>query len=453
LQQLLQLADWLQQHSGIIKSLGLHNGPSLENSSAFVTAMEKLTAPIQAATICDRFRLESLTLNEFRSIRSAGPLLQQLSTCSATQLKCSIDWGSAVDVGALCSLTSLHSLHLVQSDVSLQPDDAVTPLSALQRLTQLQLCAVHCAQLAVLWLPQLQRLDLNRCDCDQGQQLQLGHMTALQQLQLLDCRICSTQHTTSRALENITCSSEGQLPPKLREMQWLCADEGLGFSMQQLLALTGLQKLELPGRIPDSEPQQLPQLSRLAGLTGIGIYCSAAIAVTCCALPIKALSITSDDATPAVLQQLCAFSGLTYLTVHGKHLPATMEQLSTTLAQLTALQHVSVTGFSTTADRPARSMRSSRAAAQTSSPGSSSYVAAGARAAHSVEGVAMLLRALGRLPDIGSVLVAVPVMLNRAEARHIKEQLPAWLQPGFRGNSSGRESYLRVGFHSRYMFY
>jgi hypothetical protein len=452
LQQLAQLADWLQRHSGIIKSLGLHNGPSPEDSAAFATAMEKLTASIQAATSCDRFRLESLTLNEFRSIRSSGPLLQQLPACSLTQLKCSIDWGSG-DIGALCSVTSLRSLHLVQNDVILQRDDALTSLSALQRLTQLQLCAVRSAQLAVLQLPQLLRLELGRCDFDKGQQLQLGHLTALQQLQLLDCRFRSTQHSGGRALENIARSSEGQLPPNLRELQWLRADEGLGFSVQQLLALTGLQKLELPGRMPEEEQQQLPQLTRLAGLTGIGICCSAATAVTCCALPIKALSITSDDATPAVMQQLCAFSGLTYLTVHGKHLPATMEQLSATLAQLTALQHVSITGFSTTADRPARSMRSSRAAAQTSSPGSGSYVAAGARAAHSVEGVAMLLRAVGRLPDLGSVLVAVPVMLNRAEARHVKARLPAWLQPGFRVNSSGRESHLRVVFHSRYMFY
>jgi hypothetical protein len=329
--------------------------------------MEQLVAAV-AATVHDQGRLKSLDLFYFNSTHSAAPLLQQLPAWSLTQLKCSINWGNAADAAALCSLTSLRSLHLGYGINTLQQhDDVPTPLSALQRLTQLQLSEVRSAQLAVLQLPQLQRLGIYWCEFAAGRQLQLGQLTALQQLQLLDYSVRQMQRDRgqngSRAVEHITQSAAGAplqqqqqqgeeptdlgdssedtaapdqviqqqqqqqqlLPPNLRELQWLCGGEGLGWSVQQLLHLTRLQKLLLLGTLPDPEQQQqLLQLTSLVGLTEIGLSCSAARAAAFCVLPIKALSITSDDATPAVLQQLGAFSGLTHLTISASHLPATL---------------------------------------------------------------------------------------------------------------------------------
>jgi hypothetical protein len=462
-QQLAQLANWLQQHSGIVKSLRLQNGPDPQDSAPFKAAMEKLVASIQAATSHDRVGLDSLDLVDFNSTRSAGPLLQQLPACSLTQLKCSIYWGSADDVDALCSLTSLRSLHVAYCVNTLQQrDDVLMPLSALQRLTQLQLSEVRSAQLAVLQLPQLQRLGIYWCEFAAGQQLQLGHLTALQQLQLLDYSIRHMQRdrgqTGSRALEHITLSSAGaalqqqqQLPPNLRELQWLCGGEGLGYSVQQLLQLTRLQKLVLLGTMPDPEQQQqLLQLTSLVRLTEIGISCSSATAAACCALPIKALSITSDDATPAVLQQLGTFSGLTHFTISGRHLPTTLGRLSSMLAQLTALQHVSIAGFNTTAaDRPARLTRPSRSAAEISSIGGGKYAAGSAGVGHNAQDIAMLLRAVGCLPDVGSGRIELPVMLLDVDVRQLKElvqeQLPAWL-PSFRVSKPGHRFRLRLGY-------
>jgi hypothetical protein len=268
------------------------------------------------------------------------------------------------------------------------------------------------------------------CVFDAGEQLQLGHLNAVTQLQLINGGVGSTQRggrqNSSRAVDNI-----GQLPPNLCELQWQYAHEGLGWGLQQLLALTRLQKLELLGKMLELEQQQqLPQLTSLVSLTKIDVCCSAVTAAACSALPIKALSITSDDATPAVLQQLCAFSGLTYLGISGKHLPATMQQLSATLVQLTALQHVSITGINTTAaNRPARSTRSSSVAARTSSTGSDSCGAGSASVVRGVEGIAKLLRAVGCLPDLGSVCIAFPVMLLLAELRQLQEFKSSWL-PG-----------------------
>jgi hypothetical protein len=82
LQQLLQLADWVQQHSGIISRLGLWYGLIFrEDSTTFQTATEQLSASIQAAAVCDRCRLG------FSSIRPAGRLLQQLPAGSLTELR------------------------------------------------------------------------------------------------------------------------------------------------------------------------------------------------------------------------------------------------------------------------------------------------------------------------------------------------------------------------------
>jgi hypothetical protein len=465
--QLVQLADWLQQRSGIVSSLGLRYGPRWqdeESSASFKTAMEKLFASIQAAASSDRFGLESLSLTGFDSIRSAGPLLLQLPAGSLTELRCGIDWGSAADVDALCSLTRLRSLHIECSDfehVIAQRDDALAPLSALQRLTQLHLQEVRSAQLAVLQLPRLQRLQLQKCVFGPGQQLQLDHLTALQQLQLLDCGIRSHYMTQlSMGQSNVTRSSAGRLPPNLHELQWRCAHHGLGIgcSVQQLLPLSRLQKLVLLGRMPEAEQQQLlPQLTSLVRLTEIGIRCSAATAAACWALPIKALAITSGDATPSVLQRLCTFSSLTYLNFCGSHLPARLEQLSAALTQLTALQHLSITSHSrqlktTAADCPARSTRSSRSAALASSTKSCSrrsYAADCAPLEHDLTGVVLLLRAVACLPDLGSVLVELPVTLKVAGMRQIKatvqEHLHAWLQRGFKVSASGGKFDLTVG--------
>jgi hypothetical protein len=140
LQQLAQVASWLQRISGgIIKSLGLQNGPIPEDSATFKATMGQLVAFIQAAASRDQVRLESLTLRG-----SAGTLLQQLPVCSLTQLKCFANWGSlpaaaaAAAVGAICSMTSLRSLQLPYSGINMQRNDALTPLSTLQQLMQLQ---------------------------------------------------------------------------------------------------------------------------------------------------------------------------------------------------------------------------------------------------------------------------------------------------------------------------
>jgi hypothetical protein len=70
---------------------------------------------------------------------------------------------------------------------------------------------------------------------------------------------------------------------------------------------------------------------------------------------------------------------------------------------------------------------------------------------HGVEEIVTLLRAVGGLPDLGSVRVELLVVLMSAEVRQlqevVREQLPAWLLPGFHVSGSRRTFKLKVGNH------
>jgi hypothetical protein len=113
------------------------------------------------------------------------------------------------------------------------PGDAgnlLVSLSALQ-LTQLQLPSVSRYQLAQPQLQQLQVLLSSKLG-----QLQLGHMTAMHTLHVIDMGI------------NSRFARGDQLPPNLRQLSWdwrcreqLVVDNAPRASVQPLLALTRLQ--------------------------------------------------------------------------------------------------------------------------------------------------------------------------------------------------------------------
>jgi hypothetical protein len=65
--------------------------------------------------------------------------------------------------------------------------------------------------------------------------------------------------------------------------------------------------------------EQLAQLSSIRTLAEVRLKCSAAAAAACWALPLKAQRVSSDDATPPVLQQLATVQGLTSLVIAGGH--------------------------------------------------------------------------------------------------------------------------------------
>jgi hypothetical protein len=173
---------------------------------------------------------------------------------------------------ALCSLTALRSLHLVQTfrhrerEALVQAaDEALAPLSTLQQLTALHLPEVTPQQLSLLKQPGLMNLDarLARAPKQQQQQqqgggqqepaqqvLQLGHMTSLTRL----------------VVRSESLLLPDTLPLSLRAVRWALEPVQSGqaleehYSMQPLLRLNSLEQLDLVLR------QHVPTVAHLRQL-------------------------------------------------------------------------------------------------------------------------------------------------------------------------------------------
>jgi hypothetical protein len=179
-------------------------------------------------------------------------LLLQLPSSSLTHLECWLGWRSSADIEALCSLTALRCLRFqscTSNGIYTQADGVLAPLSALKQLTQLELsCALRSAQLQHLQLPQLQQLVMDSCEHSEEQLLQLGRLTALQQLvapyRSNSCRARGRGRAThSSSSTDQQAPAAAQLPPNLRELVWERWFDCLGESAMPLLALSRLESL------------------------------------------------------------------------------------------------------------------------------------------------------------------------------------------------------------------
>jgi hypothetical protein len=487
LQQLTLLARWMQQRGvGIIRTLKLRdtvpfplNNPDwapaanalaaafssgmLEGAAAdaveAVAAPEAAPAAAAAAASC--CQLQSLTVESrsygFERAEPAWPLLQQLPASSLTHLRLCLDWSSTAQTAALLALTGLRSLDLgafasmsggLYSYISRMPMNVLAPLSALQQLTSLKLAVVQRAQLQLLQLPQLQELCTS---IDQGgsvgQLLQLGHLTAVQHLTVLDSEL---PFQAGAVFPPNACSLQ------CSNAQW---DEQTDCAVQPLLALTRLQKLQLKAVASAAAAAELAQLSRLSSLQDIQLtyalhyrlkYSDADIAALPAAwavLPVKALSYSSsynrETIPAAIIQQIGALTGLTrlHLNAHWGHVDATPPQLVGMLQQLTALRKLSLQGVRSFAP-VVGSTRLTRSAAAALSAAAAGSAGSGATSSSSgsvkvyldVEVVASLLETVGGMQDLVSGSVNLPVWFTAKEVRQLQDslqqRLPASLRSG-----------------------
>jgi hypothetical protein len=187
--------------------------------------------------------------------------------------------------------------------------------------------------------------------------LQLGHMTALHTMHVVDMGIYSR------------LARGDQLPPNLEQLSWdwryrgqLLTDDAPPGSMQPLLALTGLQRLRLAfSRALASESLdvsyslQLAELVELPRLQELALHYNcvplpsvAAAASAWAVLPLVELSLSHDAVDSgrripaALVQQLGQLHGLTHLALHGKYVHAPLADLAAVLRQLPALQHLAL---------------------------------------------------------------------------------------------------------------
>jgi hypothetical protein len=407
-----------------------------------------LAAPPAAAAAAGCCQLQSLTVESrnygFDRAEPAWPLLQQLPASSLTHLRFCLNWRSTAQTAALLALTALRSLNLgsfasmhgrLYSYTSQMPVDVLEPLSALQQLTSLKLAMVQRAQLQHLQLPQLQDLVINvDHDASHGQLMQLGHLTAVQRLTVLDWR---------------TPFEIGAVfPPNVVMLR--CTDvEGAGsagFNAEPLLALSCLRKLQLRTDATAGAAAQLAQLSRLTSLQEVELAHTlrhrvgyeavdfAALPAAWGALPVRALSYScsynSETIPLGVIQGLAALTGLTrlYLNVQGGHVDATPAQLVTVLQQMTALRDLSLLGIRSLAPvagrtRLTRSAAAALSAAAAGGAGSSASSSSGVKVYLDVETVALLLETVGGMQSLEKALVILLYRLTAKEVRQLQELL------------------------------
>jgi hypothetical protein len=168
-------------------------------------------------------------------------VLQHMPASSLTQLSCTAEWQdvlpahfspalTAADYAAVCGLTGLRSLTLGHWPVGSQQPYALGPSTMLQQLTALRLETVGRQQLGLLQLPQLQALYVG-LDSGSTAQLQLGHLSSVSRLWVQD-RLGRLQ-------------PDDTLPPNVVDLWWHNSDVRSVWSMQPLLRLRCLRKLQL----------------------------------------------------------------------------------------------------------------------------------------------------------------------------------------------------------------
>jgi hypothetical protein len=311
-QTLSQLAGWIKLHGSIVRSMvWLGAGPSTHsvtqqwraaiaevadaldaagrsNAAALVEAAaaggedDTSSSSSGAAAAAETYLPRQVQLLSFRvaptrsnDCSSITPVLQHLPTSTLTQLQGSIDWGSSTDLAAVCSLTALRSLLVINN--SMMSGCALASLSSLQHLTALQLQSVRPVHLQQL-PPWLQQLDVAHIkpylasaeqDSTQQQQqqlfqLHLGHLTGLTALGVgaRPSYMRSFSYESARQCNVIT--AESQLPPHLQELSWPDCS-----STEPLLCLQGLQRLQLHRIEQQLSAAQLLQLCDVRAAAGI----------------------------------------------------------------------------------------------------------------------------------------------------------------------------------------
>jgi hypothetical protein len=343
----------------------------------------------------------------------------------------------------LRSLTALQKLHITGSaggETSQQADNVLAPLSALQRLTSLQLqeTFVRRRQLEHLRVPLLLELAIKLEPPQQGNavQLQLGHLTSLSKL-IVSERAAPMQ-------------LEDTLPQGLQELEFTVANGrhshqlSHGCSFQPLLRLQQLRKLQLRFFcVPGASEVAVRQLSRLGSLQELHMTYdwrdtearthgdAAAASSAWTGLPLKSLSWRSEDVPIAVIERVGHLQGLTSLewTTNfwgpGTGLEATPGQLAAILQPLTGLRRLHLHGYSC--------LSAADEGICGSDPCSNSGSDARAVAvSNGLEGVAALLRCVGGLRKVEEVDMSLLIRLSGSDVQLLQGMM--WqLLPSYMG--------------------
>jgi hypothetical protein len=315
---------------------------------------------------------------------------------------------------------------------------ALTPLTALQQLTALQLPSLQPPQLAGLQLPQLQQLHIGIANSAQTPPLQVAHLTSLHTLRVEDYSKCGLGGGT-------------QLPPLLRELSWErrifiercngCTQHGC--SVQALLSLTRLQKLYLTFCAHAPSAPELAQLSSLSSLQEVGLsYCRVPCTVLAASaadawplLPLVCLDLPAAVLAPCLLKQLTVHAGaLNHLTrLHCKqYRSAAPCELAAVLQQLPALQSLELV-------ENADSVEEKLLPSMSQSPAGADIIRA-----HGIEAVVELLRALGSLHELSTLGVRMAVHLTADEAQQVTGQLQQLLGRQLSGCCTVTEDQLAI---------
>jgi hypothetical protein len=293
-------------------------------------------------------------------------------------------------------------------------DSMMAPLSALQRLTRLELKrhSVRRAQLQQLQLPRLQHLEVILTDQPPGQPLLLGHMTSLTALDITEYN---------------SISSTDQLPPGLQRLKLVMRTSCSSprphrfLSLQPLLALSRLRDLHLHLRCLDGTVpavRDIRQLSTLRSLQEVQIVWDSivwpayeldklaveGIVAAFQVLPLKELTWHNAGIPAAIVQQLSNLQGLTSLDLDTQPYGGTEDSrerrhvlspagLAVVLQQLTALQRLFLREHNYTAASDAVES-----------------------AADEREGLVKLVQAVGGLQQLFAVRVRMRVRLQEVSA-------------------------------------
>lgn len=378
-QKPLQLASWLRSHASLVRSLRLDLQLQICYGFDWKEAVAAIASAFDHAAAAGALQLQECDISR---VKASAPILAALPT-TLTSLSCWVEYNGP-ELGILLGLTALRRLKLdytagydnvaLQLPVKLQDYTALEPLSALQQLTHLSLKSIRPAHLQHL-PAQLRELSADVMGSpfvgEAKQYLQLQHMTALTMLE-----------STADLMGHRVCEGD-MLPPHLQWLIWPDIDGCVG----PLLQLSSLQQLQLHycWTTPVDQLHQLSsslhrltilQLAYSSGkaLKGLarGLAAASAAGLAC----LRTLTIdlsrhsgfgcgpciaggTEEACVPwAVVRELDKLQGLTSLVMKGlprrksirppksqSVLQASVEQLTSVLGRLTALQHLQLEGF------------------------------------------------------------------------------------------------------------
>jgi anti-anti-sigma regulatory factor len=275
-QALAHFAGWLPKHSGLVGELYVFcrriNEPKYVFAIECAAAEQILALSIQHAAnraaapeAAPLLRLRSSTIRDLYS----PALLQALPAAALTKLVLRYsrkDWPAHLSLNSshitqgLQRLTGLQELHLECSEQhgSWVQDACLGAVGQLTQLTQLQMCCVAAGSDLSLLPRQICDLQLGVCCSSSSMAVALGHLSALQQLEL-------------SLYGDVGLGSS--LPTGLTGLTVLGFHEDSNdYSSTEHLSLEPLQQLQqLWLRDAAVDAQQLQALSRVSALTSISI--------------------------------------------------------------------------------------------------------------------------------------------------------------------------------------